>query len=600
MKHLSTLFLAIGLMMASTAVSAQLTNRENQNSFKKVRERTLPAAQPLNIKKAQKAVRLKNATVTQHPTSSKHYNWTGDDWAYQQELFYDAQGREIEMISGVLRIITEYDDLENSETKWFQQRASEEAAWTTYRKEISLSGDNWIYEIWELVDGTLAITGGSKSLSWESTDGNTTTDQWESWMYNPTLEAYEMTSGYKDVSVANNAGQTLSVNGYYWENGEWKLEYTDTYTYNNDNQLTQMAFCYYEEGFTECERLEFVYEGAGAPSSAMVYTDYGTGYELTGRYINLVWNDWGNISFDDATVVLFATQQNIIDPDGDLNNDANYENFEQFENDPEGNYTHQYWIAGQWVTDDHYSTVTEENGDVVTTSYYFDYEEGIDENCDLFMMGDKQIMVVGANHTSMTDYEWTKTSEPCGYEWVKLYEVIENTTATTQESITRYMQAEIMMESIEFEEWNMYGHPVVSRNSSLMGEIVMSYEEYSYDNTYDGSLRTSTIISFRDQQDGAFSPTEKIEYVYGGATSTQDQSLAAVQVFPTVFNKGFNVHLPQISTLQLISAQGQTVWQQASVRGQLFVPGSHLPQGVYLLLISNNAGEKETIKLIKR
>jgi hypothetical protein len=599
MKQFSTLLLSISLMIFTT-VSAQFSNRENKPSFKKVRERTLPPSQPLNIKNAQKAARLKNTAVMQHPASSKHYNWTEGDWHFHQEMTYDAQGREINRLSGLTKVITEYDDSENIVTKWYQHKEEEGGVWITNKKEINRFTDDWISETWELVDGILVITSGSKSASWESTEGNTTTEQRESWMYNPTLKTYEMTSGYKDVTVVNNTGQTLSVNGYFWENGDWKLEYTDTYTYNIDNELTQMAFCYYEEDFTECERLEFIYEGAGAPSRAMVYMDYGTGYELTGRYINVIWNDWGNISFDDEGVVLFATMQNIIDPEGDVNSDANYENFEQFENDTQGNYTQQNWIGDQWVIVDYHASVTEENGDVVTTSYNFNYEEALDEVCDQFTMGDKQIMVVGASQTTVTDYEWTKTSEPCGYEWVKIYEAIVSKTATTHESVIRFMQAEITIENIAFEELNEYGHLIVNRKSSTMGESVTSFEEYLYDNTYDGGLRTSTIISFRNKKDGAYSFKEKIEYAYGGATSNQDQSQSAVQVFPTVFDEGFNVGLTLTSTLRLVSAQGQTVWQQASAIGQLFVPGSHLPQGVYILLITNETGEKEMIKLIKK
>ncbi len=222
MKQLSTLLLAFSLMMATTTSSAQFRNRENQKTFEKVRERTLPAARPFKIKEAQKVTRLKNTAVMQHPTSSKHFNWTGEDWYFHQEKSYDAQGREVAMVSGLSKTITEYDDMANIVTKWYQQKEGEEAPWITTMKEITRFSDDWINETWELVDGELIITGGSKSTSWESTEGNSITEQQESWIYNPVLEAYEMTSGYKDETLVNNLDQTLSVNGSFWEDGEWK------------------------------------------------------------------------------------------------------------------------------------------------------------------------------------------------------------------------------------------------------------------------------------------------------------------------------------------------------------------------------------------
>src|SRR5690606_10029182 len=137
---------------------------------------------------------------------------------------------------------------------------------------------------------------------------------------------------YKEVAVVSETGQLLTDTGYFWEDGGWVTEYADTYIYNNEDVLTQMTFCYYEETYTECERIELVFEGAGAPEKAFVYTDVGSGYELTGRYINLLWIDWGNVPYytDDNSGVQFATMQLVIDPDGDLNSDANYVNSEQF------------------------------------------------------------------------------------------------------------------------------------------------------------------------------------------------------------------------------------------------------------------------------
>ncbi len=601
MKQLFTILLA-SCLIVSTTTSAQFSKHEGKKSLKKVRSHTLPAEHPLKTIEVHKTALLKNAAVVQHPSSSKHFNWTGADWYLHMEMLYDAQGREIEMLSGLSKITTEYDDVENIVTKWYQQKDNEAALWLTHMKVITRLTDNYLNEVWELVDGELTITGGSKFIVWEDTQDNTTTEQWESWIYNPILQDYEITSAYKDETLVNDAGQILSYKGYFWEDGDWVLEYTDTYTYNSEEVLTQMTFCYYDEGFTECERLDFIFSGAGAPSTALVYMDEGTGYELKGRYINLVWNDWDNVSFnaDDEAVVLFATMQLIIDPDGDITNSANYINFEQFEYSVEGNYTHQYSMDGQWVIDDYYFSETQGNGDVVTTGYYFNYEEGLDEDCDYFMSGDKQISVVGTSHSSMSDYEWSKISEPCGYEWVKMFEIIEDWTASTHETITRFMQAEMIMESIEFEEWNEYGHPILSRNSTSIGEMMMTFLEYSYNNTYDGALRTSTIISSRNNENGDFLPSEKIEYAYGGSTSAPNETISAVRVFPTIFNAGFNVQLAQASSLKLISAQGQTVWQQALTTGQLFVPGNHLPQGLYILVITTDMGGTETIKLIKK
>ncbi|HLW06891.1 MAG TPA: T9SS type A sorting domain-containing protein, partial [Marinilabiliaceae bacterium] len=163
-----------------------------------------------------------------------------------------------------------------------------------------------------------------------------------------------------------------------------------------------------------------------------------------------------------------------------------------------------------------------------------------------------------------------------------------------------YMQAETTIENIDFEEWNEYGHPIATTSTTKMGETIVEYTEYSYNNTYDGALRTSTITSFREEQDGDFVPVEKIEYAYGANTSTPNETISTVRVFPTVFDVGFNVQLAQASSLKLISAQGQTIWQQALTTGTLFVPGNHLPQGFYILLISTDTGGTETIKLIKR
>jgi hypothetical protein len=156
------------------------------------------------------------------------------------------------------------------------------------------------------------------------------------------------------------------------------------------------------------------------------------------------------------------------------------------------------------------------------------------------------------------------------------------------------------MENIDFEEWNEYGHLITSTSIEKMGETIIEYGEYSYNNTYDGALRTSTIITFRDSQEGPFVNDEKIEYSYGGSTSAPNETISANRVFPTVFDTGFNVHLSQASSLKLISAQGQTVWQQSLTTGQLFVPANHLPQGIYILLISSQTGDTETFKLIKK
>jgi hypothetical protein len=601
MKQFFTFLLALCLTFP-TAATAQFSKHESKNALIKGRERNFPADHLFETKEADKAVQLKNAAVLQHPSSSKHYNWLEADWDLQMEMLYDDQGRVIEMLSGLSKITTEYDDVENIVTKWHQQKVSELAPWTTTMKEITQLSDNYLYEVWMPSGGVLTLSSGSKTVAWEETQDNTTTEQWEFWIYNPLLEAYEINTAYKDETLVNDGGQILSYKGYYWEDGDWVLEYSDTYTYNSEDVLSQMTFCDFDEGVTECERLEFIFSGAGAPSTARVYKDEGSGYELTGRYINLVWRDWENVSFnvDDEAVLLFATMQLIIDPDGDINSDANYVNFEQFEYDMDGHYTHQYWVSGAWVIDDFYITETLVNGDVVTTTYNFDYEEGIDEDCDLFTSGSKQVSFVGPNHSGTSEYEWTKTSEPCGYEWVKFYEVLEDWTATTFETTTLYLQAETSMENIDFEEWNEYGHLITSTSIEKMGETIIEYGEYSYNNTYDGALRTSTIITFRDSQEGPFVNDEKIEYSYGGSTSAPNETISANRVFPTVFDTGFNVHLSQASSLKLISAQGQTVWQQSLTTGQLFVPANHLPQGIYILLISSQTGDTETFKLIKK
>lgn len=602
MKHFFTIFMASCLVFLTTTASSPFSNPENNNALKSLRGRNLPAGHPLKTRDAQTADRLKDAAVMQYPSSSKHYNWTGDEWDFYQDIIYDNQGREIERISGLMKVVTAYDDVEETVTKWHQQKDNDLAPWTTYKKEVTRLTDNYLNELWEMVDGQLVLTQGSKWVNSENTVDKTTTDLWESWTYNAALAKYEMNSGYKEVAVVSETGQLLTDTGYFWEDGDWVTEYADTYIYDNEDVLTQMTFCYYEEAYTECERIEFVFEGAGAPEKAFVYTDEGSGYELTGRYINLQWIDWGNVPYytEDNSGVQFATMQLVIDPDGDLTSDANYINSEQFENDEDGNYSHYYWINGQWLIDDYYFTETEGSADAVITAYAFDYEEGVDEDCNVFLVGDKNVSTIGTNQTSMVNYEWTKTSEPCNYEWVNIYEVIENTTPTTHETITRSMQAEIAIENIEYEEWDANGHPMVERSSAKMGETMYFYEEYNYNNTYEGALRTSTITSFREAQDDDFVLTEKIEYVYGGTGLAPYETTKAAGVFPTVFDAGFNVRLTEISSLKLLSVQGQIFWQKASTAGELFVPGNHLPQGVYILLISTDTGGTETFKLIKK
>src|SRR5690554_6262666 len=112
MKQLFTVLLATCLII-STTTSAQLSIHEGKKSLKKMGSRTLPALHPLKTKEAHKAAQLKNSAMIEHPSSSKHFNWTGADWYLHMEMLYDTQGREIEMLSGLSRITTEYDDVEN-------------------------------------------------------------------------------------------------------------------------------------------------------------------------------------------------------------------------------------------------------------------------------------------------------------------------------------------------------------------------------------------------------------------------------------------------------------------------------------------------------
>src|SRR5690606_23453997 len=127
------------------------------------------------------------------------------------------------MLSGLSKTSIEYDDVENIVTKWHQQKVSELAPWTTTMKEITRLSDNYLYEVWIPSGGVLTLSSGSKTVAWEQTQDNTTTEQWAFWIYNPLLEAYEINTGYKDETLVNDGGQTLSRKGYFWEDGDWVL-----------------------------------------------------------------------------------------------------------------------------------------------------------------------------------------------------------------------------------------------------------------------------------------------------------------------------------------------------------------------------------------
>ncbi|WP_026475249.1 T9SS type A sorting domain-containing protein [Alkaliflexus imshenetskii] len=597
MKQIYHFLLAICLMLSS-ATLAQQNPHEKNSALLKVRERPVPASIQLK-REAFHQTHLKNGNSLVHPTSSLYYQWSASDWVLQYETTYDTQGREIEklFVGGFNRIVTDYNESESLKTQLHQTRNNDQSPWETTMKVITSFDDYSNYEVWELSNGELKISHGWKYIETETIDGNTKTNLWEQWAYNPGTETYIKTSGYKNVLTTNNDGKLLTNKGYSWTNDDWELEYEDIFTYEN-GKLIEMKYCSYDE--PECERIEFIYGAGDEPQSALVYIDEGAGFVLEGRYIQLVWKDWSNVTFtEEGEILLFAIKQVVIDPDGDINDDDNYENEEKIETDLLGNYTSWIWLNNDWVETDKRTSETI-NGDVKVTSIYFEYEAGYDEDCDVFFNGEKDIHITGTNQTTRMSYVWEKMAEPCTYDWVLEYESIETKTSNSTQLVTRNFSDDEDSEYITYNEWDQYNKPVIFRESGYIDGIRQYYHESSYENIYDGDKLLQVTKSYRDAPDGAYVFSEKIVYAFGGSTSVPDIQQVRNLVYPTVFGNGFNVVLAEACKLVLINTQGQIVWQKETESGSLFVPGNNLPKGMYVIQITNKSGHSETVKLIKK
>lgn len=596
MKQFYLLFLAICLMLPSANV-AQQSLRENSSALLKVRERPVPASIQLKKDAFIHQNHLKNSNSLILPESSQHYQWIASDWVLQYKNTYDNQGREIEKLFGFSRIVTEYNDGESLMTQFHQTRDNEQSPWTTIMKVITSFDGYSTYEVWELSNGELKVSHGWKYIENETVDGNTKIYLWEQWAYNPATENYIKTGGYKDVLTTNNEGKLLSNRGYSWTNDEWELEYEDIYTYDN-GKLVEMSYCSYDE--PECERIVFVYGSEAAPQSAFVYMDVGAGYILEGRYIQLVWRDWSSTTFtEEEEILLFAIRQVVIDPDGDINDDDNYENEEKIESDLLGNFTSWIWLNNDWVETDKRTTETV-NGDVKVTSINFDYEAGYNEDCEVFISGEKDIHISGSNQTTIMSYTWEEIAAPCTYDWVLEYESIETKTSNSTLLVTRNHTDSEESEYITYNEWDEYNKPTIFREAGFIDGIRQYYHESSFENIYDGDKLLEVIKSYRDAPDEVYAFSEKTTYAFSGGTSAPEQLKVRNIVYPTVFNEGFNVNLAEAGKLVLVNTQGLVVWDKATESGILFVPGNHLPKGMYILEITNNSGYRETIKLIKR
>jgi hypothetical protein len=586
---------------------------------------------------------LKSAQAAVYPLSMVGYNWFNGAWQPSSETQFDAQGRPTQQVLGNSRDVYEYIDIENKRIVYYQKRIDDASPWVTESKQIVMDSDNEYLSEYYIAnsEGVLELVNGNKSSETQTVDGNISTYEYKSWTYNVSEKQYLVENGYKRIQEVLVNGNFSSDEWYNWVGGDWKLLSSREFVYNESGRLESMNF--YDGEDDVLNRIELVYSGSEEPNTAYEYSVSADGSVsvLMGRYIDLVWYNWAAMLKDGELEPSSGIEQDVIDPDGDKYDAANYVNLEKFESgeDADGDefYRNYTWIGGAWVLTAEYKEELQPDGTIIVTDWEVEYDIAL----DAIVGGDKEIRVVDGENRTETQYAydtenliWKPTSKEevivlfggDGYErtdyifvggeneWEKEYYYKRVDTPVLSESKSEYYDNGQLTSSYHrITEYDSYGNTTryVTDNFRVDNQYnseteqyelvnVYSYSEEVYENIYeDGKLMVVTQQR-RDAKDGVFVNQSKNVYSYTPTAVGSLSETALMEVVSTIVDNTLLVKVYEPGVVELVDARGKVCAKQQVQVGLTQIPVSNLANGVGFVKMTGANGKSQTVKVIKK